>query len=276
MANKTSQPEAPVASFDHDQQTSSFERFLEENLKTLLIGGAVIFVGAIGYLVFDYVSASKTSKEANAFTSADSVDEYKSVISSYPSSLAAGNAQLMIGKTLAEDDDKTDEAIAAFRTFIESYADHPQRDQGMFQLASMLIKAGQKAEAVTQLDKLLSEYPDSYLAPYAKLCKGDFAFSDGDKDAAKKIYSEVLTKYAGTEASRLADQRSDSLKLDKPDIVAPRPKPLPEEAIPAPVPGIGEPFSIDPNAGDAPVEGGGSTVGDEAATDGDDAEAPAS
>ena len=256
MANKTSQPEAPVAKFDHEKETSSFERFLEENLKSLLIAGAVVFIGAIGYLIFSHLSASKAAKEANAFTAAESADDYKGVISSFPGSLAAGNAQLMIGKTLAEDEAKADDAIAAFRTFVETYGDHPLRDQGMFQLASMLIAADKKAEGVSQLDKLLSDYPDSYLAPYAKLCKGDFAFEEADKDGAQKIYSEVLTGHAGTEASRLADQRLDSLKIDKPEIIAPRPQPLPEAAAAAP--GIGEPtpFILDHRAGadDAPAE----------------------
>ena len=62
MANKTSQPEAPVAAID--QPTSSFERFLEENLKTLLIAGAVIFVGIMGYLLFNYFSLSAAAEEA--------------------------------------------------------------------------------------------------------------------------------------------------------------------------------------------------------------------
>ena len=259
MANKTSQPEAPVATFDHGKQPSSFERFLEENLKSLLIAGAVIFVGAIGYLIFSHFSASKAAKEANAFTAAESADDYKGVISSFPGSLAAGNAQLMIGKTLAEDEEKADEAIAAFRTFVETYNDHPLRDQGIFQLASMLIGADKKAEGVSQLDKLLSDYPDSHLAPFAKLYKGDFAFEEGDKVGAEKIYDEVLKKHPGTEASRLADQRLDSLKIDKPEIIAPRPQPVPDDA--APIPGIGEPtpFILDPNAGadTAPAEDAG-------------------
>ena len=271
MANKTEQPAAPVATLDHE--TSSFERFLEENLKTLLIAGGVIFIGAIGYLIFNYLSESSAAEEANAFTSAESVEDYRKVISDFPGSLAAGNAQLMIGKTLGEDDEKQQEAIAELRTFVESYGDHPHRAQGMFQLVSLLLDDGKKSEAVGQIDKLIAEYPESHLVPYAKLCKGDFAYEEGNKEEAQKVYSDVLIKHSGTAAAKLAEERADRAKIDPPVIVDPRPEPLPEDGgPPAPgiAPGIGAPtpFILDPEAGESD-EGGEATP---APADGDNAE----
>lgn len=272
MSNKTPQPEAPVATFEH--QTSSLERFLEENLKTLLIAGAVIFVGIIGYLIFTHLSESKAAEEAAAFTSAETVEEYREVISGYPGSKAAGNAQLMIGKKLAEEDETKGEAISELRTFVETYADHPLRAQGMFELATLLLETDKKEEAVAQMDKLISEYPDSHLTPYAKLTKGDFAYEDGDVDAAQKIYNEVLTKHTGTDAAKLAEQRSDRAKVDAPEIVEPRPEPLPDDATPpAPLPGLGSPapFSVDPQVEEVVGEEGSSETGEgDAAPAGED------
>lgn len=255
MANKSQQPDAPVATLEH--QTSSFERFLEENLKTLLIAGGVIFVGIIGYVIFTYISESKAADQANAFTGAESVEDYREVINTYPGSLAAGNAQLMIGKTLAEDDEKKSEASAELRTFVESYADHPQRSQGMFLLASLLLEEDKKSEAIEQFDKVIAEYPDSHLSPYAKLFKGDFAYEEGNIDAAQKIYSQVLMQHTGTEAAKLAEQRADQAKLDAPEIVAPRPEPVTEDSGP-PAPGVGAPtpFILDPAGVEGQSEGG--------------------
>jgi predicted negative regulator of RcsB-dependent stress response len=243
-------PEAPVATFEH--QASSFERFLEENLKTLLIAGVVMFVGTIGYLIFNHFSESNASDEANAFTAAETVAEYREVVSSYPGTAAAGNAQIMIGKKLAEEDETKKDAIPELRTFVESYPEHPLRDQGLFQLATLLLENGEKKDAVAQMDKLISEFPSSHLTPYAKLTKGDFAYEDGNTDEARKIYTEVLTKHSGTEAAKLAEQRAEQSKIDPPEIVAPRPEPLPADAT-LPAPGIGAPipFSAVPQAGDA-------------------------
>ena len=222
MANKPSQPEAPVAKFDHP--TTGFENFLEENLKMILIAGAVIFVGVMGYLAFAHFSEKAAAEEANAFTSAATIEEYRKVISEYPGSLAAGNSQLMIAKKLAGEEDKRADAISELKTFIESYGDHPQHAQGQFLLGTLLIEDGDAKAAEAEFDKLIGQHADSYLAPYAKLYKGDFAFAAGDTETAKKIYEGVLREHQEAEASERADERLDLIKVAPPEIVEAKPE----------------------------------------------------
>jgi predicted negative regulator of RcsB-dependent stress response len=266
MANKQPEPAAPVAKLDHPN--TPLERLVEENLKSILIAGGIIFAVIIGYLVFDYVRRSKTEDEAIAFTRASTIEEYRQVITDRPGSLAAGNAQLMIAKLRKKEEDGAEEAKSELRTFLETNKDHPQRDQALFTLAGIYVEEGKPEEAVPHLDALIQEHPDSPLAGYAKLYKGDFAYAADNKDEAELLYNLVLTDYTGTPAE-MAAQRLDLVKIDKPVSIPPRP------VLEVPLEGADLPrFILRPEEPVPVMEGAPAAEGDDAAApaEGDDEE----
>ena len=163
---------------------------------------------------------------------AETIDDYRQLISKYPGSLAAGNAQLMIAKLLKKEEDGKEEAKGELRTFLETYKDHPQRDQALFTLAGLLIEENNTADAASHLDTLIQEHPESSLVAYARLYKGDFAYAAEKNEEAAQYYSSVRADYAGT-PGQLASQRLNLIKIDKPTRVEPKSEPAPETTDPA-------------------------------------------
>ena len=99
-------PDAPpVARFDWSQ--SPFESFLESHFKKVLFGLAAVAIGIGGWLVLRQKNEEKLDREGQAFTAADTLDDYKKVIANYPGSVAAGSAQFMIANLLAQNNDLT-------------------------------------------------------------------------------------------------------------------------------------------------------------------------
>jgi TolA-binding protein len=58
--------------------------------------------------------------------------------------------------------------------------------------------------ATTQLQSLISRYPNHPRVPAAMVTLGNCQLESGNKAAAKKIFSEIVTKYPDSDAAQQA------------------------------------------------------------------------
>ncbi|HEY1083214.1 MAG TPA: tetratricopeptide repeat protein [Prosthecobacter sp.] len=245
MSKETPPLQPPTIELD---TSTPMERFLEANIKKLVILFVLIAVGAVAYGVMRMAARSKAVAAGEAFAAAKTVEDCDLVVSEYPGSTSAGNA-LLLKADLLWTQNKKDSSVAALREFTTKFGSHPLLAEGLLALASKLEATGDKAGAKAAFDRILSEFPKSDSAAVAQLRIGDQLWAEGKEAEAKAAYEAVSTKGDGAD-SAFADQSESRLKwiaaqlptkeVDGP----PKPKVDPAAAIPgAPKFNLGSPLS---------------------------------
>lgn len=245
MSKETPPLQPPTIELD---TSTPMERFLEANIKKLVILFVLIAVGAVAYGVMRMAARSKAVAAGEAFAAAKTVEDCDLVVSEYPGSTSAGNA-LLLKADLLWAQNKKDSSVAALREFTSKFGSHPLLAEGLLALGSKLEAIGDKAGAKSTFERVLSEFSKSDSAAVAQLRIGDLLWTDGKEAEAKAAYEAVSTKGDGAD-SAFADQSESRLKwiaaklptkeVDGP----PKPKVDPAAAIPgAPKFNLGSPLS---------------------------------
>lgn len=104
-----------------------------------------------------------------------------------------------------------DLAIEGFRTFLKYFPRHPDADDAQVNIGNALYSAGKFKEAVTEYQRVISDYPktDSVPAAYYKL--GLTYNQLKQPDEARKAFEAVMQGYQGTPEATLAKQALDRL-----------------------------------------------------------------
>jgi tetratricopeptide (TPR) repeat protein len=69
-------------------------------------------------------------------------------------------------------------------------------DIALFELTELVLKTGDELSAVSYVDRLAEEYPESYYLPYGLKIKADILFGSKDTiDEAKLIYRQLLEAF---------------------------------------------------------------------------------
>ena len=100
-----------------------------------------------------------------------------------------------------------DQAIKAFRKFLQAHPDNQYSDNAQYWMAEALYVKRQYEDAIREYNNLVSNYPDSQKVPHG-LLKIGYSYQElGKADEAKLWYTDVRQRFPGTTASRLADDR---------------------------------------------------------------------
>lgn len=213
--------------------TSEWEKFLEDNIKKILILVIVIIVGAMAYGLSSYVSNLKAVAAGEAFCAAKTVEDCDRVVREHAGSEAAGNA-LLLKADLLWKDNKKDSSVEALNSFLAGYKTHPFAAQAQLALGTKLDSMGEREKARAAFDAVVAAYPESDAAALAKLRLGDLQWADGKEDEARKTYESLPAQFPSANASikSLAEDRVKLLgaKLPTKEVDGP---PKPKEEKPA-------------------------------------------
>jgi len=219
--------------------TPAWERFLENNFKTLLKVFGLIVIGVCVYGYVNYSNKMKALQAGEAFSAASTVEDLDRVIQEHAGSVAAGSALLKKADMLWEQNKKTS-SVDALKEFVAKHSDHPFYAQTLLALGAKQESLGNRSEAKPLFERLVSEFPKSDVAALAELRLGDLLWAEGKEADAKKIYEGVAVKFPGTDNEILnqGEVRTKwiAAKLPTKEVDGP-PKPK-EPAAPAPTPGM--------------------------------------
>lgn len=259
MSDPTPHPATPVtadappaARFEWKQ--SPFENFLENHFPKLVAALVIGAVGVGGWLVFRQKSEEKRTQQAEAFTSSETLDDYKKIIANYPGTPAAGSAQLMIANLLAQNNDIPG-ALEELQKFISTYPSHPLADQAAFRVAILTLEKDGAEAGIAKLDEFISKYPQSPVRWLAQMRKGDALAAKGDREKAAELFSAMLkdSGFAGNTLFQKVEERLAQVKLQPPVEVEFVPEPTPDPAAAAPgAPNASAPLMIPPVPAAAP------------------------
>lgn len=105
-----------------------------------------------------------------------------------------------------------DQALIAFKKYLADFPGSEFADNAQYWLGEANYVMQQYDKAINEYRALLDGYPDSQKVSHAMLKIGYSYAELGNADDAKKILAEVKTKYPGTTAARLADERLRKLQ----------------------------------------------------------------
>ncbi|WP_417347593.1 tol-pal system protein YbgF [Ferrimonas sp.] len=99
---------------------------------------------------------------------------------------------------------KYDEAIPAFRQFIENYPQSTYTANSHYWLGQLLYNKGEMAQAKTAFETVVNSYPDSAKRADSLLKLGMIAADAGDKAGATGYFNRVVKEYGNSNAAQLA------------------------------------------------------------------------
>ncbi len=104
-------------------------------------------------------------------------------------------------------DSRYDQALIAFKSFLNDYPTNPFSDNAQYWLAETNYVMQKYELAINEYQALLNTYPDSKKVSHA-LLKIGYSYAElGNESDAKKTLEEVKAQYPGTTAARLATER---------------------------------------------------------------------
>ncbi|MBY6185885.1 tol-pal system protein YbgF [Marinobacter hydrocarbonoclasticus] len=107
---------------------------------------------------------------------------------------------------LATKERRFDDAIPAFRRFIEQYPESSYTPNAYYWLGQLLYNQGQLAEAATMFATVADKYPQSSKRSDSLLKQGLIADRQGDKAKAQGFFKQVISEYGGSSAAQMAQK----------------------------------------------------------------------
>lgn len=126
---------------------------------------------------------------------ADALRELEPHVNNIADATLKSEAQAIIARSyLAEN--KLDNAVAEFEKSLAAKPDRPQSDQTLLSLAEVYRKLDRPADAVSRLDQLKRQFPNSSLNEEATFRLGELAYAQGAFDQAIGHYLAVVNAWA--------------------------------------------------------------------------------
>jgi tetratricopeptide (TPR) repeat protein len=207
---------------------------------------------AIGVVVYGYVSyreatergaseallALVPSRTADGKMMSIAPEAYVKVASSHAGTLAASRALLLAGEGYF-DQGKFAEAKTQFDRFVAEFPESPLRVQALFGKAACLDALGKTTEALSAYKEIGDRYPNDAAGRRAKLALVRLYQSQNKLEEAFHIAQELSKSEAGQSMGLLADLRIEELKMAKPELgAAPKTAPAVTPAPAASVPAV--------------------------------------
>jgi TolA-binding protein len=215
----TKNPYIPAASDEPVYEIDSFELLWEQHKSKIIaaaIGIVVVFVVVFGWLAFS--SAQRAAAES-AFDVAKTPADYQAVIDKYPSSVVAGDAALLLAKSL-RDEKKYDDANKVLNQFAERQPKHPFAPLAKVAAAENLALSGKLEDAAKALEAVSQTDAKSFAAPYALLLEAELKTAQGQRESALQAYRELSKTFSSSISSRASAPAIEAIESMMPAAAA--------------------------------------------------------
>lgn len=194
---------------------SGAEAFLEKNKRTLILAICLVLLGSAAFIILNNVSKEKEREAANAFTLAETAEQFRQVSIDYQGTVAGGNALLMKADRETKEQNSK-EATATLTEFVAAYQDHPRYAQGLFALAAQAQSNGDNDDAKRRFQEIVDSKSQSELAPLALMRLGDLAVAGKNYEEARSIYNSVMPRFPANPFIQKITQKLSLLDLVSP------------------------------------------------------------
>ena len=219
--------------------TDRAEEFIRNHWKTLtaVIGGALLLVIAV--VVVRGYQQRHAELAAEAFTSAQTVEEFEAVVRNFPDTVAAGNALLLKSELLWEQGERQ-RAVDTLEQYLREFPNHPLRPQTSISLGSRLEAMDRPSAAEGHYRHVIEGHADTPYAPMAQLRLAEVQLASGNIEAGRSLLEQMPSTFPlyGPSFLPLAEERIRQLDAGLPRDPVPMPPDAPVEPDPV-MPGLG-------------------------------------
>lgn len=151
------------------------------------------------------LKADSVMRQALALIPLERYDEALAVLSKFiaekPTKEQGAAAEFGIA-TIYKKTEKNDQALASFLKVRDTYAGTAQSEQAAYWVGELTYSHKRDAKAaVAEIQKFVTDYPNSVMAPGAMLVLGQAQGASGDKAGALKTLKTVAEKFPKTDAA---------------------------------------------------------------------------
>ncbi|MEM7147726.1 MAG: tetratricopeptide repeat protein [Verrucomicrobiota bacterium] len=194
---------------------SGAEAYFEKNKTKIVALVCLVIIGAAAFIILSNVSKQKNLEAANAFTNAQTAEQYRQVSIDYQGTVAGGNALLMKADLETKEQNRQ-AATATITDFVSSYQSHPRYAQGLFALAEFAQDDGNLDEAKRRFQEIVDTQSATEFAPLALMRVGDIAAANKNYEEARGIYTSIPGRFPANPFIQKVAQKIELLNLVSP------------------------------------------------------------
>jgi len=191
----------PAVSTDPELLAGDF--FWEAHWKKAVAVLLAVVLGILAVGAWAFYRSNQRSAAAELYAAASTPEAWREVVSRYPGSLAAGNAQLRVATALRAEG-KLDEAAAELRQFTTSQPDHPLAGSAWLALGEIFQLQKNLDAALDAYRTASGRYQQSYAAPLALLAEAKLLAAAGKPGESRAVLESIGTSYPEGPAAMVA------------------------------------------------------------------------
>jgi predicted negative regulator of RcsB-dependent stress response len=149
----------------------------------------------------------------------DTADAYLKVAANYPNSSAGARAVLLAGGTLFVDG-KYDQAKAQFEKFVREYHNTTFMGEALLGIAACLDAQNKTDDAIRAYKDLADHHSGDPAVPQAKFALGRLYEAQGKPELARTYFEDVARAEMSTSLGSEAGMRLEELKMKHPELFA--------------------------------------------------------
>ena len=186
-----------------DDPTLKWELFWEKNKGAILGAIALAIIGALGVGAWFIYSNLRTTAAQKLLADAAGIEQLQAVVEKYPGTMPAADALMRLAAAQREAGD-LEKSTAAFRSFLEKFADHPLAGGALLGIGQNQDAAGNAEAAVATYQQVVTQYPKSYAAPFAAYSEAEILLRRFQREEARRSFNMVVTQFPQSPAARMA------------------------------------------------------------------------
>ena len=211
--------------------------FWEKNKSRFFTVAAILLLALVATIGWFVKTNQANGQAQKLLAEAGGIEAYQALIAKYPSTMPAANARLRIAAIL-RDEGKLDESTAAFRVFLKDFPRHDLAGGALLGIGQNQDAAGDTKTAIATYQQVVTQYPQSYAAPYAAYSEAEIYLRSFQREEARRSYNMIgsqfpqspVARMAASQLSRLGATPGSPATMGAPEASVPQPA---VEAVPA-------------------------------------------
>ena len=167
-----------------EEAVVELERFLERYEDDASTAHALYYLGHIRFGQREFAPAIRV---------------FERLIAEFPEHEAAADVWFRIGEGYFNLE-QYEQALNAYANVVDDWPG-PEQDDALYNTAWVYMELKRGEEAAATLGRLLTEFPDSELAPNAQFTIGDYHYNEGQYEKALEAYQGLLVDYPDAEVA---------------------------------------------------------------------------
>lgn len=210
-------PSVLKPAIDPAWELSDSDLFWQAHWKKFVWGLAVVVVFILAFGVWQFWTARTLGAAEALYSTASTPEAWREVVTAYPGTVPAGNAQLRLAGSLRADGDLAG-AAAELENLLAAQPGHPLAAAAWLTLGELRQIQGNNDGALEAYRSAASGQKTSYAAPLALLAEAKLLAETDRAAEARAVLSSVGTLYPDTPAAFIASAELARLSPPEPTV----------------------------------------------------------